>query len=90
MTVEQRKGMSEFLEHSVLADPLFQSNPRGYLAKWQENRGGFEMLMVPQDPAQGFLEELARKGQLDSFAQEIKRSGLAPKAGVELESKNWK
>ncbi len=72
-----RQGILIFIEKSVLADPQFQQNPRKFLRQWQEQRGGLEMLITPDDQAQAFLEDLAKTGQLDAFAERVKKERLS-------------
>jgi hypothetical protein len=87
----KREQIVTFLEKQVMADPLFQRNPRLYLASWRRNSGGpFEMLKMPQDAARGFLESLDAKGELDAFANRVADSGLEPTPGLALESRSWK
>ncbi|MFN7453943.1 MAG: hypothetical protein ACK5RO_04715 [Pseudobdellovibrionaceae bacterium] len=85
----QRQSILSFLETSVFPDPLFQKDPASYLSKWQENRGGLEMLITPNDQAQSFLEYLLERNELRGFATKVASAGIQSSDQSALLSSKW-
>ncbi len=70
----ERAGILNYLDKLVFDNAEFQNSAAKFLNAWQLKRGGFEMLVMPEDAARGFLESIREQGQLMRFAREVRLS----------------
>lgn len=88
---EYHQDIKLYLNDHYYSKPEFLDNPKKFLEGVIRERGGTEELRIPSDPAQNFIEDLARKGQLEEFARNLKanRPAAVPRpTGIQDEVAN--
>lgn len=89
LSEKQQSDVVNFLEIAILPDPQFQSAPEQYLFRLIRNRGGAEMLRIPNDIAQAFLVALHRNSGLLEFAESAPDAGYKVTNPSDLLSARW-